>query len=44
MQGLKPWQGLSEQEASTRLARFGPNLVHEPKSRSLREILNETLP
>lgn len=39
----KPWQGLSEQEASTRLARFGPNLVHEPKSRSLREILYETL-
>jgi Ca2+-transporting ATPase len=43
MQGFQAWQGLSEQEASARLARFGANLIHEPKSRSLREILHETL-
>jgi Ca2+-transporting ATPase len=43
MQTFQPWQGLSEDEASRRLARFGPNLIHEPKSRSLREILRETL-
>jgi Ca2+-transporting ATPase len=36
-------QGLSEREAASRLLRFGPNLVHEPKSRSVREILRETL-
>ena len=42
-QALQKWQGLSEREASARLARFGPNLIHKPKSRSLREILHETL-
>jgi Ca2+-transporting ATPase len=43
MQRFQEWQGLSEREAAARLARFGPNLIHKPKSRSLREILLETL-
>ena len=42
-QRFQSWRGLSEQEAASRLLRFGPNLVHEPRSRSVREILRETL-
>ena len=43
MQRSKRLEGLSDHEAAARLVRFGPNLIHEPKSRSLREIIYETL-
>lgn len=36
-------QGLSQKEAATRLAQFGPNLVREPKSRSILDIARATL-
>ena len=36
-------EGLSQKEAAARLASFGRNLVHEPKSRSVGEIAAETL-
>lgn len=43
MQSPEHEKGLSDQEAAARLARIGPNLIHEPRSRSLREIATETL-
>jgi Ca2+-transporting ATPase len=36
-------QGLSEQEASSRLSRFGLNVLSEPRSRSIPEIARNTL-
>lgn len=43
MQELEPLHGLSGGEAAARLERYGPNLVHEPRSRTLRDILWGTL-
>jgi Ca2+-transporting ATPase len=36
-------QGLSDAEAKARLARHGPNLVHEPKGRTVAHIARDTL-
>lgn len=35
--------GLSEAEAAARLARFGPNLIRQPRSRTLPRIIRDTL-
>lgn len=36
-------QGLSDEEAKVRLDRYGPNLVHEPRKRTLIQIGRDTL-
>ena len=43
MQSPEYDKGLSDQEAAARLARIGPNLIHEPRSRSVREVAFQTL-
>lgn len=43
MHSLGHENGLTQQEAAARLARFGENVVHEPRSRGLRQIATETL-
>lgn len=43
MAEAQPLRGLSEQEADRRLALFGPNLVSEPRFRSVLTIARETL-
>ena len=43
MQKVDPLQGLTSEEAASRLNHFGLNVVREPSSRSLREIIVGTL-
>lgn len=43
MDTLQDLIGLTEQEAASRLAQFGPNLVRQPRSRTLVRIVADTL-
>lgn len=43
MDAVQQVKGLSETEAAARLARFGPNLIRQPRSRTLPHIIRDTL-
>lgn len=43
MDGPRHLSGLTEQEAATLLAKVGPNLIRQPKFRTLRHIVKDTL-
>ena len=43
MQDLEPLGGLTEEQAASRLASYGRNVIHEPRSRTVRDIALGTL-
>jgi P-type Ca2+ transporter type 2C len=43
MPSLAHHQGLTDEEARARLAQYGPNLVHQPKRRTIFQIARDTL-